>query len=576
MTTPDISIIVPVVNDAASLEATVRSALACEGPTVEVLIVDGGSEDETRYVADALCLEDARVRFVTCDAPGGALEARRRGLGEARGQWVSFLDAGRELVADGPARAIALAERFGVSLAAASADGREYLVPDGSVVHSLFSDGLGVLSLAGVVAERELALEALQPLPHQSVPRESELVVLFALCYAAPGIALVPGRLASDKPEAGPGPWTLEEFEAGCLTSKAAAAVGRLISRFDDWDCHRGDYQQLVLRLLEPLVAPFPGNVAHEDRGAAFEALANAWPAPELASAVAHWKGDNLTPLLEAASLAPLTERPANGRVTSVALLCQGGTRPDVHAESCSLLGVEACLVAEESADVPDTNTLPAWEPGESYLPRARALIGILREHGVDAVAAPLVGSARLALDLLCARLVGVPTLLVAEQGAGVLLQPDGCAAGAAQQTLAVAQCAEVLGCLVPGAARFWTAAAPEATVVPMSAREGAEECWSRLFDALEEEPELDFAPPRASVFSNEVASIARSLNASRQPLAPAAASARIRELEQQTALLEARLAAAHDEARALRQQLVEAGRLPAGAPRDLADGDWL
>ena len=587
MTEPDVSVIVPVPEDASALPDTIVSALSSSGVSVEVIVVAGSLAPKTGSAARALC-SDPRTLLLTSDVPTGPLEARRRGLEAARGRWVTFLDPGHELTHDGLACAVRCAESHGAKLAMPSSGG-DRLVPDGSVVHAVFSEGAAPLSLSGAVARRDLAACAFDDLPCASVPRESGIVALFALCYEAPGLSLCSDPVVAPVAAPSRSRFPLEQFRSGCLASQAAGAVGRVISRKNDWDCHRSDYQALVLRLLEPLVAPFPGNVPPESRGAAFEALAEAWPAPELAAAVAHWKlgagaDDGLTALLEAASKARLTSGPESGRVSSVALLSPSGCDPasfelERQVESCALLGVEASVLADAGLPVPDAPAaaLPAWKVGDSYLPRARALVRAVREHGVDALAAPLTGSPTLALDLLCARLAGVPTVLLAPQGAASLLGTPSCPEGpTAPELLRVAQAAEVIGCPTPRNARFWSYAAPEAAVVPVEPGEGAQEYWSRLFDALEESPDLDFLPPRASVFSTEAAAVARAFRPS-EPTSPAAAAERIRELEEQAALLEARLAAAHNEARSLRRQLVEAGMLPAGAPfaPDRPSEDW-
>jgi len=72
------------------LSVTLASALAQEGVDHEVVVVDDGSGDET--AARLAYLGDRRVRVVPNEGPRGVAAARNRGLAEARGEWVAFLD----------------------------------------------------------------------------------------------------------------------------------------------------------------------------------------------------------------------------------------------------------------------------------------------------------------------------------------------------------------------------------------------------------------------------------------------------------------------------------------------------
>lgn len=88
---PEVSVVVPAYNVADYLEKCVRSALGQE-VDVEILVVDDCSTDATFEVVRAL-QADPRVRGFRLDANGGPSAARNKGLEEARGEWVAFLDA---------------------------------------------------------------------------------------------------------------------------------------------------------------------------------------------------------------------------------------------------------------------------------------------------------------------------------------------------------------------------------------------------------------------------------------------------------------------------------------------------
>ncbi len=88
---PKASIIVPAHNAAATLLATLDCLLNQTYRDFEVILIDDGSTDATRRIAEAYCA-DPRMRVVR-QAKGGAASARNSGLAVARGQYVGFCDA---------------------------------------------------------------------------------------------------------------------------------------------------------------------------------------------------------------------------------------------------------------------------------------------------------------------------------------------------------------------------------------------------------------------------------------------------------------------------------------------------
>jgi glycosyltransferase involved in cell wall biosynthesis len=88
--TPDVSIIIPTHNRPDLLQLAVRSALAQDGVSLELIIVDDGSTDNTPSVTSSFA--DPRVRVLRHDRPAGVSVARNDGIGLARGQWIAFLD----------------------------------------------------------------------------------------------------------------------------------------------------------------------------------------------------------------------------------------------------------------------------------------------------------------------------------------------------------------------------------------------------------------------------------------------------------------------------------------------------
>ena len=88
---PKASIIVPAFNAAPTLLETLDSLLAQTYHDFEVILVDDGSTDATRRLAEAYCA-DPRMRVVRQNNRGAAA-ARNTGIAAARGRYIGFCDA---------------------------------------------------------------------------------------------------------------------------------------------------------------------------------------------------------------------------------------------------------------------------------------------------------------------------------------------------------------------------------------------------------------------------------------------------------------------------------------------------
>jgi glycosyltransferase involved in cell wall biosynthesis len=91
---PDVSVLIPVRNEAAHLPETVAAMRGQElgGRTMELVFADGRSEDDTLAVLQALAREDPRIRVV--DNPQRTTAAGlNAALAHARGRYVARMDA---------------------------------------------------------------------------------------------------------------------------------------------------------------------------------------------------------------------------------------------------------------------------------------------------------------------------------------------------------------------------------------------------------------------------------------------------------------------------------------------------
>lgn len=90
---PKISIIVPVYNAESFIKETIESVRAQQETDWELILVDDCSRDNSREIINDICRQDSRIRLVALKENGGAAGARNRGVDEARGRYICYLDS---------------------------------------------------------------------------------------------------------------------------------------------------------------------------------------------------------------------------------------------------------------------------------------------------------------------------------------------------------------------------------------------------------------------------------------------------------------------------------------------------
>ena len=89
-----ISIIEPVYNAGAYIRETISMVAAQTYGNWELLLVDDGSEDDSREkIRESMESGDARIRLIEKQQNEGAARARNTGIEASKGRYVAFLDA---------------------------------------------------------------------------------------------------------------------------------------------------------------------------------------------------------------------------------------------------------------------------------------------------------------------------------------------------------------------------------------------------------------------------------------------------------------------------------------------------
>jgi len=87
---PTVSVVIPTYNRAAQIPHAIESVLSQTIPHVEVIVVDDGSSDGTGPMLRELYGD--RIRYFA-QVNQGVSVARNKGIAEATGQWIAFLDS---------------------------------------------------------------------------------------------------------------------------------------------------------------------------------------------------------------------------------------------------------------------------------------------------------------------------------------------------------------------------------------------------------------------------------------------------------------------------------------------------
>lgn len=88
---PLVSIVMPAHNAADFIDDAIHSVLGQSYGNWELIVVDDHSTDKTVEVVKQF--KDKRVQVIALKRNGGAAKARNRGIREARGEYLAFLDA---------------------------------------------------------------------------------------------------------------------------------------------------------------------------------------------------------------------------------------------------------------------------------------------------------------------------------------------------------------------------------------------------------------------------------------------------------------------------------------------------
>jgi glycosyltransferase involved in cell wall biosynthesis len=119
---PAVSVIVPVHNAAATIEATLASLFTQTLDNLEVVAVDDASRDASAEVLNRIAAREPRLKVLRLERNVGVHEARVAGLRAAQAPWIGFVDADDFARPQMYASLLDAADEYGVDVVVCGAD----------------------------------------------------------------------------------------------------------------------------------------------------------------------------------------------------------------------------------------------------------------------------------------------------------------------------------------------------------------------------------------------------------------------------------------------------------------------
>lgn len=106
-----VSVIIPAYNCEKTIVEAVESVLKQTYRDFELLIIEDCSKDNTVAVIEDLAKKDDRIKLLLNEKNSGASYSRNRGVKEAKGKWIAFLDSDDMWTPDKLEKQLQLAEK---------------------------------------------------------------------------------------------------------------------------------------------------------------------------------------------------------------------------------------------------------------------------------------------------------------------------------------------------------------------------------------------------------------------------------------------------------------------------------
>lgn len=169
---PLVSVIMPAFNSERHIAESVASVQAQTMSSWELLIVDDCSTDKTSEIVKKLSESDSRIRLISQSENGGAAVARNIALENARGRYITYLDADDLWLPEKIEKQIACMDRENAGFSCASYEvidekgsplGRTVHMPPNTSYWGYLTNNY--LQTVGIMADLEIVEKSLLVMP---------------------------------------------------------------------------------------------------------------------------------------------------------------------------------------------------------------------------------------------------------------------------------------------------------------------------------------------------------------------------------------------------------------------------
>ena len=183
-----VSIVIPVYNKAEYISNCLESLLQQDFDDFEIIVVDDGSTDDSGRICDEKAAQNSRIRVIHTEN-GGVTAARRKGVEQAVGEYIMFVDADDRLLPDAITKLYnAITESGAGEVIGTYKDqhgncydsGWRGFVPCEPLIRNLLSIKNSFCVLWGIMFRKEL-LEGCLDAPREIVEREDSLMQIKCL-----------------------------------------------------------------------------------------------------------------------------------------------------------------------------------------------------------------------------------------------------------------------------------------------------------------------------------------------------------------------------------------------------------
>lgn len=316
-----ISVVMPTYNMAEYITRSIESVLDQTMQDVEIICVDDCSEDESVNIIKELSQKDDRVKLIANATKQSALEARKKGILAAEGEYIMFLDADDYLEQNACEALYELAKKEDVDILhfqarVVGAGATEERIKN---MQKFVSPYLGELRGEDVFAKgfreqkyrftiwnkiyrADLCKKAMVDIKDGFLLKANDMVLYTAIALHADSYKGVDTQYfynySFGSGSTGSSDLSLEKFEVYCYEAKAARLFEDIVKRH----VTDGSYDDIVAKvrrnLLKDCIYNWKSNLADDKAAKGFDLLVQFWGIETIVAALAEAYAMNRTTLI--------------------------------------------------------------------------------------------------------------------------------------------------------------------------------------------------------------------------------------------------------------------------------------